>query len=55
MLKNMHDGIYGLAFLGALIYYIKHAHSFGQGVMGVLKAIVWPALLVYKLLGSLHK
>ena len=42
--------IYGLAFVGALIYFIQHATSFGMGVLGFLKAIVWPAILVYKLL-----
>lgn len=48
-------GIYGLAFLGALIYYIQHADSFWQGVLGLLKAIVWPAIIVYKLLEFLAK
>ncbi|MCJ7797989.1 MAG: hypothetical protein MUQ56_14720 [Thermoleophilia bacterium] len=43
-------GVYGLGFIGALIYFLQHATSFGVGVLGVLEAIVWPALLVYKLL-----
>ena len=43
-------GIYGLAFIGALIYFIQHADTFWIGVLGVLKAIVWPAILVYKIL-----
>jgi hypothetical protein len=43
-------GIYGLAFIGALIYYIQHAATFWVGVLGFLKALVWPAILVYKLL-----
>ncbi len=46
-------GVYGLAFIGAAVYYIQQAASFGDGVVGVLKAIVWPALLVYRLLGFL--
>ncbi|HEY3374057.1 MAG TPA: hypothetical protein VGK02_03225 [Candidatus Aquicultor sp.] len=41
---------YGLAFIGALVYYIQHATSFWIGVLGFLKALVWPAILVYKLL-----
>lgn len=41
--------IYGLAFIGALVYFIQHASSFWMGVLGLLKAIVWPALLIYKL------
>lgn len=42
--------IYGLGFVGAVIYFIQHATSFWIGVLGVLKALVWPAFLVYKLL-----
>ncbi|WP_448104463.1 hypothetical protein [Pedobacter panaciterrae] len=41
--------IYGLAFLGALFYFIQHAATFWAGILGVLKAIVWPAVLIYKL------
>ena len=47
------SGIYCLAFIGAVIYYIQHAMTFWGGVLGILKAIVWPALLIYKLLGFL--
>ena len=43
--------IYGLGFVGAVIYYILTAAGFWNGVLGVLKAIVWPAMLVFKLLG----
>jgi hypothetical protein len=42
--------IYGLGFIGALIYYISTATSFWMGLLGVLKAIVWPAFLVFELL-----
>jgi hypothetical protein len=44
--------IYGMAFIGALVYYIQHATSFWEGVLGVLKAIIWPAMLIYKALES---
>ena len=40
-------GIYGLAFLGAVFYYLHHATTFVAGLIGILKAIVWPAILVY--------
>jgi hypothetical protein len=39
--------IYGLGFLGALVYYLTTATSIWGGFIGVLKAIVWPAFLVY--------
>ena len=42
--------IYGLGLIGALIYYISTATGFWMGVLGVLKALVWPAFLVYALL-----
>jgi len=47
-------GIYGLAFLGALVYYLQHADSFWMGFLGVIKAILWPAFLIYSLLGFLR-
>ncbi len=37
---------YGLGFLGAAIFYIGHAASFGAGIVGFLKAIIWPLFLV---------
>lgn len=40
--------VYGLGLIGAAIFFISHATSFWIGVLGVLKAIVWPALLVYE-------
>jgi hypothetical protein len=42
--------IYGLGFIGAAIYYISHATGFWSGVLGFLKAIVWPVFLTYGLL-----
>jgi hypothetical protein len=46
-------GIYCVGFIGALVYYISTATGFWVGVLGVLKAIVWPAFLVYGLLKAL--
>ncbi|HOX31393.1 MAG TPA: hypothetical protein PLB91_03635 [Spirochaetales bacterium] len=46
-------GIYGLGFLAAVIYYIGHAASFGAGILGFLKALVWPVFVVYKLMEHL--
>jgi hypothetical protein len=40
--------IYGMGVIGAAIYFFSHATSFGVGVLGFLKAIVWPVLLVYQ-------
>ncbi|HIH23552.1 TPA: hypothetical protein HA251_00810 [Candidatus Woesearchaeota archaeon] len=43
--------VYGLGFIGAAIYYVQTATGFWNGVLGILKALVWPAMLVYKLIG----
>ena len=41
---------YGLGVIGAAVYYIGAASGFWVGVLGVLKALVWPAMLVFELL-----
>ncbi len=41
------EAVYGLGFIGACVYFIGHAATFGLGVLGFLKALVWPAFLVY--------
>ena len=46
-------GVYGVGMIGALVYFISNATSFLGGVVGILKAIVWPAFLVHALLGFL--
>jgi|TARA_B100001971_G_C18093120_1_gene484597 hypothetical protein len=43
-------GIYCLGFIGAAVYYISTATGFWNGVLGFLKAILWPAFLVYEVL-----
>jgi hypothetical protein len=42
--------LYGLGFLGALVYYLTTATSLTGGVIGFLKALLWPAFLVYGVL-----
>jgi hypothetical protein len=57
MKKNKFNGhcgsgnaVYGLGFIGAAIFYISQSTTFWTGLLGILKALVWPAFLVYKLL-----
>ena len=38
--------VYGLGFIGAAIYFISVATGFWMGVLGFLKAIIWPVFLV---------
>jgi hypothetical protein len=39
--------VYGLGLIGAAVYFISNAGTFLIGVIGLLKAIVWPAFLIY--------
>jgi len=42
------SAVYCLGFIGALVYYISIATGFWNGVWGILKALVWPAFIVYE-------
>ena len=49
MQKNAPAGaVYGLGFIGAAIYFISTDTGFWIGVLGFLKAIVWPVFLIYE-------
>jgi hypothetical protein len=41
--------VYGLGFIGAVVYFIQNADTLWMGVIGFFKALGWPAFLVYKL------
>jgi len=47
------SAVYGLGLIGAAIYFISTATGFWMGVIGFLKALVWPAFLVYEAFKSL--
>ena len=40
--------LYGLGVIGAAVYFIHTAPTFWVGAYGVVKAIFWPAVIVYK-------
>ncbi|HCS19250.1 MAG: hypothetical protein ACYC1Q_04460 [Bacteroidia bacterium] len=44
------NAVYGLGLIGAAIYFISNATGFWMGLVGFLKALVWPAFLVYEAL-----
>jgi len=46
--------VYGLGFIGALVYYISTAHGFWDAVWGIVQAIVWPAFFVYGVMDKLN-
>ena len=47
------SAVYGFGFIGAAIYYISIATNFWMGVLGFLKALAWPAFLVFGALSHL--
>ena len=44
------ETVYGMGLIGAWVYYISHATTLWIGVLGILKGIFWPAMLVYEAL-----
>ena len=46
--------VYGLGLIGAAVYYISTATGFWMGVLGFLKALVWPAFMVYEAFKQLY-
>jgi hypothetical protein len=51
---NNRGGLYGFGLIGAAIYYLQHATTFWLGVIGIIKAIFWPAVVIYKVFEILH-
>ena len=46
--------VYGIGMIGALVYFLQAAETGRDYVLAFPKAVVWPALLVYKLLKSFY-
>jgi len=46
--------LYGIGFDGSLVYFMKAATGFGAIVTGLLKALVWPAYVLYELFESFY-
>ncbi|MFA5125958.1 MAG: hypothetical protein WC462_03065 [archaeon] len=42
--------IYGLGFLGALVYFVTTAPDFWGIIIGIIKSIFWPGVIVYGVL-----
>lgn len=48
------DAVFGLGLIGAIVYFWQQADGFWEHVLGILKALVWPAFLVYEAFQSLY-
>ena len=46
--------VYGLGIIGSLVWFWQQADGFGEHIVGILKAFVWPAFLVYDAFHALH-
>ena len=44
-------GAYFLGMIGAAVYYLNVSYGFWDSILALLKALVWPAFLVYHVLG----
>ena len=51
--SSVGDAVYGFGIIGAAIFFIGQAATFWLGVLGLLKAIVWPVFLVLAALQAL--
>jgi hypothetical protein len=52
--QGFFGGFYGMAFFGAVVYYIQHAATFWEGILGFFKALFWPAFIMHKVLELLQ-
>lgn len=55
MKKGGGEAVYGLGMIGALVYFIQTSTTILEGLLGIIKAILWPAFLVYEAFGLLGK
>lgn len=56
-IDNKKDGAAGfalfLSFIGAAVYFVNQVDGFWNIIAALLKAAVWPAILVYNVLSAL--
>jgi hypothetical protein len=45
--------LYCLGVIGAAVYYLQQATSFSLVLLGLVKAVFWPAFVLHKVLGLL--
>lgn len=44
------NAVYCLGLIGAFVYYQQVAFGFWDSIVAILKALVWPAFVIYDLL-----
>lgn len=53
MCKGGGSAVYGLGFIGALVFFFQQASSFVDVLVAFFKSLFWPAYLVYQLFSFL--
>ncbi|MEK7153775.1 MAG: hypothetical protein AAB834_07525 [Patescibacteria group bacterium] len=43
-----------MTYIGAAVYFVQQSVGFGEFIVALLKAVVWPAYVTYEVLGLLH-
>ena len=43
-------GAYFLTVIGAAVYFVQQSHGFGEFLIALLKALVWPAFVMHRAL-----
>ncbi len=43
-----------VSWIGALVYFVQRSEGFGEFVLAILKACVWPALVLHRVLEILN-
>lgn len=58
VIKQGGDGMFGVAYflaaIGAAVYFIQNSVGFWGFILALLKALVWPAYVIYEVLGLLN-
>lgn len=49
-MQHTSEAIYGLGVIGAAVYFVKHAVGFWASLLGLGKAVFWPAVVLYRVL-----
>jgi hypothetical protein len=42
--------VYGIGVIGAIVYFFQNSSGLSDYLVGILKALIWPGMLVYKAL-----
>jgi hypothetical protein len=48
-------GFYGFGVIGSLFYFLPNAATFSAVIVGIIKSLFWPAVIIYELLEILNK